>query len=83
MKLLVSLSISLLCTSLLFSQFNHSKEVDSIFTEWDNSSSPGAALGIIQDGKLIYAKGYGMANLEYDLPITANSVFRIASTSGD
>jgi len=55
--------------------------VDKIFTRWDKEDSPGCALGIIKDGKLIYKRGYGMANLEYNIPITSNSVFRIGSTS--
>lgn len=34
-----------------------------------------------RDGELIYRRGYGMANLEHDVPITSRSVFYIASTS--
>jgi CubicO group peptidase (beta-lactamase class C family) len=55
--------------------------VDKLFAKWDNKESPGCALGIIQDGKFIYRRGYGMANLEYNLPISSQSVFRIGSTS--
>lgn len=55
--------------------------VDALFEAWNKPDSPGAALGVIQDGKLIYTKGYGMANLEYGLPNTSQSVFRIGSTS--
>jgi CubicO group peptidase (beta-lactamase class C family) len=53
--------------------------VDALFEEWDRPDSPGAALGIVKDGRLIYARGYGMANLEYDIPITPQSVFRTGS----
>jgi CubicO group peptidase (beta-lactamase class C family) len=63
-------------------QIDSMKErVDSIFSEYDRSDSPGAALGVIKDGELIYARGYGMANLEYGLAITPRTVFRIGSTS--
>jgi len=55
--------------------------VDSLFSEWDKPDSPGCALGVIRDGRLIYARGYGMANLEYDVPITPKTVFRVASMS--
>ena len=51
--------------------------IDSIFAEWDRPDSPGCALGVIRDGELIYTRGYGMANLEYGIPITSRSVFRI------
>ncbi|MDH4217429.1 MAG: beta-lactamase family protein [Candidatus Aminicenantes bacterium] len=55
--------------------------VDKLFAQWDKPDSPGCALGIIKDGRLIYKRGYGMANLEYSIPITSESVFRIGSTS--
>jgi CubicO group peptidase (beta-lactamase class C family) len=35
--------------------------------------------GIVLDGKLIHAKGVGMANLEQNIPATPQSAFRIAS----
>lgn len=55
--------------------------VDNLFQEWDRIDTPGCALGIIKDGKLIYARGYGASNLEYSIPITSKTVFRIGSTS--
>jgi len=64
-----------------FGQIKESKAIDSIFTEWNKTDAPGCALGIIKERKLIYAKGYGMANMEYDIPNSATSVFRIGSTS--
>lgn len=57
------------------------KEIDKIFAGWDKPDSPGCALGIIKDGRFIYKRGYGMANLEYGIPLSAQSVFRIGSTS--
>ncbi|MFQ5791019.1 MAG: serine hydrolase domain-containing protein [Acidobacteriota bacterium] len=60
---------------------SRSEAVDTLFKEWDRPESPGCALGIIERGRLIYERGYGMANLEYDLPITPRSVFRIGSVS--
>ena len=55
--------------------------VDRVFTEYDRRDSPGCALGVIHRGELVYARGYGMANLEYGIPIDVGSVFRIASVS--
>jgi CubicO group peptidase (beta-lactamase class C family) len=66
---------------LSFSQPKEHTEIDQIFSAWNQKNVPGGALGIIKDGALLYAKGYGMANLEYDIPNSASSVFRIASTS--
>jgi CubicO group peptidase (beta-lactamase class C family) len=57
------------------------REVDALFATWDRPDSPGCALGVIQDGKLVYARGYGQASLEHSVPITARTVFDIGSTS--
>ena len=38
-------------------------------------------MGIVREDRLIYEHGYGMANLEHGIPITPETVFRIASTS--
>ncbi|MFC2166925.1 serine hydrolase domain-containing protein [Acidobacteriota bacterium] len=56
-------------------------KVDALFAQWDNTESPGCALAIIQNGKIIYKRGYGMANLELDVPISPQSVFYIGSVS--
>jgi len=55
--------------------------VDELFSAYDRTDSPGCALGVIRDGEFTYRRGYGMANLEYDLPLGPQSVFRIGSTS--
>lgn len=55
--------------------------VDTVFAPWDKVTSPGCTLGVYRDGDMVYARGYGMANLEYGIALSANSVFRIGSTS--
>jgi len=42
---------------------------------------PGAAIGIIQQGKVIQAQGYGVKTLGQPEPIDANSIFKIASNT--
>ncbi|MEJ7702143.1 MAG: serine hydrolase domain-containing protein [Pyrinomonadaceae bacterium] len=44
-------------------------------------ATPGVAVAVVKDGKIVFQKGYGTANLEYDLPITPKTVFQIASVS--
>lgn len=56
-------------------------DVDRVFAAWDKADSPGCALGIVHEGKLVYQKGYGQANLEQNIPINPSTVFYIASTS--
>jgi CubicO group peptidase (beta-lactamase class C family) len=55
--------------------------LDELFKEWNKPGSPGAALGIIGQGKFLYTKGYGMADLEHDIPITDATIFYIGSVS--
>lgn len=54
--------------------------VDGVFADYD-THTPGCALGVVRDGRLILARGYGMANLEYGIAIGPETVFRIGSTS--
>ena len=56
-------------------------EIDAIFADWDRPGSPGCAVAVAQDGVLGYSRGYGYANLDYDIPITPQTVFDIASVS--
>lgn len=57
------------------------EQVDELFTMWDTNNTPGAAIAIVKDGAIIYKKDYGISNLEYDIPITASSIFHVASVS--
>ena len=56
-------------------------QVDRVFAQWDRPASPGCALGVYQDGRIAYARGYGIADLEHDAPITPDSVFYAGSVS--
>ena len=56
-------------------------KVDKLFEKWDKPDSPGCALGIVKDGRLIYKRGYGMANLDYNIPLSPKSVFDIKAIS--
>ena len=55
--------------------------VDAIFSGFTKPGSPGCALGVFRDGKIVYSKGYGLANVEQQVSITPGSVFDIGSTS--
>jgi CubicO group peptidase (beta-lactamase class C family) len=56
-------------------------KVDKVFEQWNKTDSPGCALGIYQNGQIVYKHGYGMANLNDDIPITPATVFHVASMS--
>ncbi|MEM1325328.1 MAG: serine hydrolase domain-containing protein [Bacteroidota bacterium] len=77
--------ICLLTVSCLssFAQVDKSLEqqVDSIFQSFDNDYTPGVAVGFIKDNEWILSKTYGMANLDYQVPVSDSSVFSLASVS--
>ncbi len=54
---------------------------DSIFARMDSPTTPGCAVSVMQQGAIVFERGYGMANLEYGIPITPQSVFHVASVS--
>jgi CubicO group peptidase (beta-lactamase class C family) len=56
-------------------------KIDQLFSEFTKASSPGCALGVYRNGSIAYAKGYGLASLELQVPITPETVFDIGSTS--
>jgi CubicO group peptidase (beta-lactamase class C family) len=58
-----------------------STDLDSIFAEFDMPGKPGCAVGVVDHGELIFAGGYGSANLDYAIPIRPDSRFMIASVS--
>jgi CubicO group peptidase (beta-lactamase class C family) len=55
--------------------------VDKLFDKWNRTDSPGCALSVMKDGRIIYKHGYGMADLDHNVTITPSSVFHVASMS--
>jgi len=43
------------------------------------SNIPGMVAGIIKDGNTVWMKGYGYADIQKNLPVTANTIFHLAS----
>jgi CubicO group peptidase (beta-lactamase class C family) len=85
-KLAVSLSVAFTFNLIAFAQAKPdasslSAQVDKVFAQWDKPTSPGCALAVIKDGSIVYKRGYGMADLDHDIPITSTSVFHVASVS--
>ena len=56
-----------------------SKKIDLLFD--DRSQKPGCAVGLVENGEYIHSKGYGLANLEHEIPIGMDTIFRIGSVS--
>jgi len=56
-----------------------SAAIDDVFADIDASSQPGCVAGVIHKGEYIHKKGYGLANMEYGIPLSSESVFRTGS----
>ncbi|MBL8269067.1 serine hydrolase domain-containing protein [Steroidobacter sp.] len=55
--------------------------IDALFVDLTAPGSPGAAVGIYRGGRVVFAKGYGLADLESGAPITPQTPFHVASMS--
>ena len=42
---------------------------------------PGASLAVVRDGRIVKAKGYGLANIELSVPATPSTVYEIGSNT--
>jgi CubicO group peptidase (beta-lactamase class C family) len=62
-------------------QIDLTAQVDKLFEKWNKLDSPGCALSVIKEGRIVYERGYGMADLDHDIRITPSSVFHVASMS--
>ncbi|MEM9836717.1 MAG: serine hydrolase [Bacteroidota bacterium] len=56
------------------------QKIDALFSHV-TETSPGYMVGVIKDTDFLFQKGYGAANLEYGIPISATSAFNVASLS--
>ncbi len=54
-------------------------KLDEMCKKYDRKDYPGIAVGVVENGELIFSKGYGIANLDYNIPIDENTVFHACS----
>ena len=57
------------------------EKLDQIVAKYDTKTAPGVEILVVQDGRELYRRTAGMANVEYGIPITKDSIFHIASVS--
>ncbi|WP_165869326.1 serine hydrolase domain-containing protein [Maribacter algicola] len=55
-------------------------KIDSLLSN-NNEKEPGIAIGLVKDNELIYEKYFGLANLDYQIPIQKKTSFHVASVS--
>lgn len=83
---IVCIALLLIISQSVFSQNeNLTKEVyrkvDSLFRSYNQNDKTGSAIAIIKNEKMVYKNYLGLANIEYQQPITDSAVFNIASVS--
>src|SRR2546421_12524699 len=49
--------------------------------EMKTEGIPGAAIGIVSEGKILLVKCFGVASIEEGVPVTADTLFRLGSTT--
>ncbi len=54
-------------------------EVAQLFSKWNRPDVPGCSVAIVQDGKLVYSRGFGAANLDSQAPNSASTIFETGS----
>lgn len=52
-----------------------------VLEELAQTRTPGAAVAVVQGDRVIYAKGFGLANVENEAPVTPDMLFRLGSTT--
>ncbi len=58
-----------------------SDSIDELFSDFNQPGTPGASLAVIRDGKVIYSKAYGLADVENNIPVSTSTNYRLASVT--
>lgn len=65
---------------ILFAGWVHADPVDDIvLKEMKRSNTPGIGIALVRDGQIVREQGYGLANVEHRVPVTAHTVFQSGS----
>lgn len=55
--------------------------VDALFADLDRSPSPGVAVAVVRDGRVLLRRGYGLASVEHRVRVTPSTAFDAASVA--
>ncbi|WP_438422438.1 serine hydrolase [Aquimarina macrocephali] len=80
-RLGITFSLLLLCIAIPLTSFSQSIEekFDTLLQERYKPDGPGATVLVAKQGKIIYHKAFGLANMELQVPMKSNNVFEIGS----
>lgn len=62
-------------------QSSLSGTIDAIFSDFNQRGTPGASLAVIQNGRVLYSKAYGLADVENNVPASTSTNYRLASVT--
>src|SRR3954467_14285172 len=80
MKIIISFILLMINFSTVSAQdFTELEKV--IEAELTASKTPGTAVAVVRGDKVIFAKGFGSTNSEMGTPVTADTLFRMGSTT--
>lgn len=71
--------LSIIFTNKTYTQSINKKIDEIILNEFNDSNGPGGVFMVTKNGKPIYKKAFGKANLELGVDLTTNNVFQLAS----
>src|SRR6056297_2006031 len=85
---IITTILFVLCTTLGIAQNNKEEinihriatKIDSLLSQY-NDNEPGVAIGLVKNNQLVYEKYFGLANLDYEIPIHKETSFHVASVS--
>lgn len=82
-RLVAALALACCATQSLGAQFTEPtrRGVDSVFMHLNRTDGPGCAVGVSEQGRMVYTRGYGMADLQHRIAIGPQSIFHVASIS--
>ncbi len=77
----LSTAVALLATTTAGAQqsFAPNARIDSVFAQYNRPDVPGCVVGVYKDGAIVYARGYGSADLEHRIALTPQSMLDIGS----
>jgi CubicO group peptidase (beta-lactamase class C family) len=58
-----------------------SDSIDALFSDFNQRGTSGASLAVIEDGKIVYSKAYGLADVENNVPASTSTNYRLASVT--
>ena len=77
----ISLFLILLVSTTCLAQESFENQIDEYLrAQMKEQQIPGVALAVVRDGKIVLARGYGLANVEHQVPVKPETVFQSGST---